>query len=116
MSSEQQTLSVAGDHNIVVQAKGDGVNITVGLAHLTLIPPRNRVPRAPLRTEVDLLNPYRRAIGLVGRERDMGVLWDWLHSQRPIAVRTLTGRAGAGKTRAAIELIERLNAEAPGQW
>ena len=67
-------------------------------------------------TETDLLNPYRRAIALVGREADMQSLWDWLHSPRPISVRTIAGRAGAGKTRAAIELIERLNTDRPGQW
>jgi tetratricopeptide (TPR) repeat protein len=33
-----------------------------------------------------------------------------------VSIRTLTGGAGAGKTRAAIELIERLNTEHPGQW
>jgi hypothetical protein len=65
---------------------------------------------------VDLLNPYRRAIPLAGRERDLASLWQWLDSPRPVAVRTLTGRAGAGKTRIAIELIEQLNSQRPGKW
>src|ERR1039458_1028424 len=110
-----QNARVDGDHNIVVQANGDGIQVQVGLPHLTLVPPRNRLPRKSP-GPVDLLNPYRRSIALVGRDADMQALWDWLHSQRPIAVRTLAGRAGAGKTRAAIELIERLNKERPGQW
>ena len=46
----------------------------------------------------------------------MRELWDWLHSSRPISVRTITGRAGAGKTRAAIELVERLDTDRPSQW
>jgi len=110
-----QSARVGGDHNISVQAAGDGIHIQVGLPHLTLVPPLNRLPRK-LPGPVDLLNPYRRSIALVGREADMQSLWDWLHSPRPIAVRTLAGRAGAGKTRAAIELIERLNTEHPGKW
>src|ERR1022692_4292141 len=110
-----QNARVDGDHNIVVQALGDGIQVQVGLPHLTLVPPRNRLPRKSP-GPVDLLNPYRRSIALVGRDADMQSVWDWLHSTRPIAVRTLAGRAGAGKTRAAIELIERLNEERSGQW
>jgi hypothetical protein len=108
------TAQADGSHNIIVQAVGDGIHINVGLPHLTLIPPRNRAPQ--IRTEIDLLNPYSRAVALVGRDADMQSLWDWLHSDRPISVRTLTGRAGAGKTRAAIELVEKLNQEKPGEW
>jgi tetratricopeptide (TPR) repeat protein len=111
----KQNARVEGDHNIVVQARGDGIEVQVGVPHLTLVPPRNRLPRKSP-GPVDLLNPYRRSIALVGRDTDMQSLWDWLHSQRPIAVRTLAGRAGAGKTRIAIELIERLNNERAGQW
>ena len=99
-------MRVDGDHNILVQALGDGINVQVGLPHLSLIPPRNRMPRKSP-SPVDLLNPYLRSIALVGRDADMQSLWDWLHSAPPIAVRTLAGRAGAGKTRAAIQLIER---------
>ena len=111
-----QDARVDGSHNIIVQAAGDGIHVDVGRPHLTLIPPRNRVPRRITPTEVDLLNPYHRAVALVGREADLAALWDWLNSPRPIAVRTLTGRAGAGKTRAAIELVERLNTDKPGRW
>ena len=112
--SVRQQARAEGSGNIIVQAEGDGIHINVGLPHLTLIPPRNRAPK--VRTEIDLLNPYGRAFGLVGREADLQSLSDWLHSNRPISVRTLTGRAGAGETRAAIELVERLNQEKPDQW
>ena len=110
-----QQAVVNGHHNIIVQSTGDGAIIIRDLPHLTLIPPANRLPRSPLRSEVDLLNPYRRAIPLVGRVRDLASLWDWLHSPRPISVRTLCGRAGAGKTRAAIELIHRLDTDLPAE-
>src|SRR5229473_7212861 len=98
----RQKAKAEGSGNIIVQAAGDGIHVNVGQPHLTLIQPANRAPQ--IRTEIDLLNPYGRAFGLVGREGDMNSLWDWLHSDRRIAVRILTGRAGAGKTRAAIEL------------
>jgi tetratricopeptide (TPR) repeat protein len=110
----RQKARADGSGNIIVQAEGDGIHINVSLPHLTLIPPRNRAPQ--IRTEIDLLNPYGRAIGLVGREADLQSLWDWLNSKRSISVRTLTGRAGAGKTRAAIELVEQLNEKKPDAW
>ena len=40
----KQTARIDGDHNIIVQADGDGIHIQIGLPHLTLIPPRNRLP------------------------------------------------------------------------
>jgi hypothetical protein len=67
--STRQKARTEGSGNIIVQAKGDGNHINVGLPHLTLIPPRNRAPQ--VRTEIDLLNPYGRAFGLVGREADI---------------------------------------------
>ncbi len=112
MSTEQKA-QVGGSSNIIVQAV-DSTVVVGDAPHLTLIPPRNRVPKT--QTEIDLLNPYRRAFDLVGRERDMAELWSWIESPRPISVRTITGRAGAGKTRAAIELIERLDRDQPGKW
>jgi hypothetical protein len=112
--SVRQQAQADGSGNIIVQAEGDGIHISVGLPHLALVPPSRLTP--PIRTEIDLLNPYGRAIGLVGRDADMQSLWDWSHSNRPISIRTLTGRAGAGKTRASIELIERLNEEKQGEW
>ena len=86
-----QHARAEGSGNIIVQAEGDDININVGRPHLTLIPPRHRAPQ--VRTELDLLNPYGRPFGLVGREADLQSLWDWLHSDRPISIRTLTGRA-----------------------
>jgi hypothetical protein len=117
MSSEQQA-SVDGIGNIIIQSSGDYAHITVGVPYLTLIRAQTRIDQAQARvkSEIDLLNPYNRAVELVGREKDVESLWQWLHSDRPIAVRTLTGRAGAGKTRLAVELMTRLSNEASGQW
>jgi len=83
---------------------------------LTLISPARRLGGRPIRNELELLTPDRRATDLVGREQDLEDLWTWLHSKRPISIRTITGRAGAGKTRIAIELIDRLEVKEPGTW
>jgi len=111
---DEQNVMLDGDHNIVVQAIGDGAHIDDQSPHLTLIPPRNRAPA--IRNEVALLNPYSRAIPVVGRESDLESLWDWLHSSRPIAIRTLTAAPARARLAAAIELIESLNDRHPGQW
>lgn len=42
-----QQARVEGSGNTIVQAEGNGIQIVVGLPHLTLIPPRNRVPQRP---------------------------------------------------------------------
>ena len=89
-----------------------------GRPWLTLIPVRRRLKHDPVTSEIQLLDAYRRAIEeLVGREQDLADLWAWLHEdERPIAVRVVTGRAGAGKTRLAIEVLLRLEEERPVQW
>ncbi|MCJ7544335.1 MAG: HNH endonuclease, partial [Phycisphaerae bacterium] len=76
---------------------------------LALVAPESRRPRDT--TEASLLNPYLRATMFVGRDKDLGELVTWANSQRPIAVRTIVGRGGAGKTRLAIELIDALGPE-----
>jgi len=88
-----------------------------GLPWLNLIAVQRRLKQDPITSEIQLLDAYRRTIGLVGREKDMEGLWAWVHDKkRPISVRVVTGRAGAGKTRLAIELMLRLQEECPGQW
>ena len=95
-----------GYGHIAVQVDGSNNSVTVscGQARLTLLQrhKRRRVPRKHL----DLLDPYSRAIELVGRADDLGALQAWLATDLPIAVCCLTGRAGSGKTRLAIELCE----------
>jgi len=112
-----QAIQNEGSGNIFVQAQGDGITVTIGLPHLTLVPVQRRLKHSQITSEIQLLDAYRRTIPVVGREQDMNGLWHWLHDgQRGISVRTLTGRAGAGKTRIAIELMLRLAEEQPGKW
>ncbi len=58
----------------------------------------------------DLLVPASRAPELVGRADELAALEHWLSESAAVSVRGLTGRAGSGKTRLAIELCERAEA------
>jgi len=106
-----QTAGVHGSGNIVVQA-AEGSSVTIGvLPHLELTP-RHRL-RHPPKTDIDLLNPFADAIPFIGREAELSRLDAWLASPAPISARCLTGRAGSGKTRLALELCARANARPP---
>ncbi len=107
--------NLSGSDHIVIQVVGNDNQVNAqGKPHLTLTTHRAR--RGPPTEELHLLDPFRRTIELVGREADMTSLWTWLHSDRDIAVRTIIGRAGAGKTRIAVELIHRLAHDEPNAW
>lgn len=56
--------------------------------------------------EVGLIRPSARAIPLIGREKERESFRGWRGAQSPISVRVLTGGAGLGKTRLAMELVE----------
>ncbi len=56
--------------------------------------------------QTDLVSAYTRSIDLLGRERNLDGLQDWLDRETPISVRVMIGPAGAGKTRLALELCE----------
>jgi hypothetical protein len=101
MKNAVQKIENKGSRNVFIQNAGNGVSIVAGLPWLEIVPAEARAQLAPRSSELDLLNPHLRAIELTGREQDMKSLWEWVHSNRPIAVRTLIGRAGAGKTRLA---------------
>ena len=70
-----------------------------GLARRIHTDPRNHNPRA-----IDVLRAYTRSIEIVGRESEMGALHAWLRTLEPIAVQVMTGGAGYGKTRLALEV------------
>ncbi|HYN37684.1 MAG TPA: tetratricopeptide repeat protein, partial [Rhodospirillales bacterium] len=99
-----QFEQVRGLGNVVVQVAGDGRTVVGGQPHLTLARWHGR--RRPVRSDLDLLNPFSRAIPLIGREAEMAGLQAWLAGPAPIAARCIVGRAGSGKTRLAIELCE----------
>jgi hypothetical protein len=88
--------------NVVIQPTGDGQSVVAGQPHLTLARWHGRC--RPVRSDLDLLNPFSRAIPLIGRDAELTGLQNWLTSPAPICARCLVGRAGSGKTRLAIEL------------
>ncbi|MCP4007233.1 MAG: tetratricopeptide repeat protein [bacterium] len=64
----------------------------------------------PEANDLVLLHAKQRSIPLRGRDRDLADLWQWFESDAPVSARLLIGRAGAGKTRLAFELIWRIAA------
>ena len=115
----RQTASTAGNGNFIVQIQGDGNSIVTGLPHLELtrrhgIARRIEVdPSTGKSRESDVIRPFTHSIELVGRETELDDLRGWLRKESAISVRVLTGSAGYGKTRLALELIEEM---APQGW
>ena len=106
---DDQNLRIDGDNSIGVQVMGENISVTVGKgSQPVLIRPETRKARASTGSDLELLNAYRCSIPLVGRDDNLQSLKEWLASDKDIAVRTMIGRAGAGKTRLAIELITSL--------
>ena len=107
-----QTTSTAGNGNFIVQIQGDGNSIVTGLPRLELTRRRGlacRIEMDPVTGkphEIDVIRPFTRSIDMVGRETELDDLRAWLHKETPISVQVLTGNAGYGKTRLALELIE----------
>jgi tetratricopeptide (TPR) repeat protein len=104
-----------GDHCVYIQSAGD-VHVN-DRACLPLIPAAVKISRSPKKHELDLLRAASRAVEhLVGRDEAMRDLWDWLHESRGVSIRAVTGPAGSGKSRLALELLLRLEKEEPGKW
>ncbi len=54
--------------------------------------------------ELDVLDPARGWLPLIGREQELADLQAWLENKADISVHALSGSAGTGKTRLAIGL------------
>ena len=109
-----QTTTTAGNGNYIIQIQGDGNSVVAGLPHLELT--RRRGLASHIETdsgtgkpsEIDVIRPFTRSIEMVGRQVELADLRAWLRQERPISVRVITGGAGYGKTRLALELIEEM--------
>src|SRR5579863_4905385 len=60
-----------------------------------------------------LLDPRRRLVDFIGRERELAGMLTWCEDGRPRGVRLVTGPGGVGKTRLSVELCARLE---PRGW
>ena len=114
-----QTANAAGCGNFIVQIAGDGNHVAPELPHLKLTRPYGLARRIQrdLDTgrprEIDIIRAFTRSIDMVGRETELADLRAWLRKEPAISLRVLTGNAGYGKTRLALELIEEM---APQGW
>ena len=97
---ERTSRLEAGQQRIEALLKAGGTPLHLLARH------RLKAPPSDLR---ELLMTELRATDLVGREEELQSLKLWLamaRERRDISLHCLTGRAGAGKTRLAIELCE----------
>ena len=104
-----QTATLTGGHNIVVQNTGSHVVIQVGAHRLEAYSHQQYLSGYQAHGERGLLIAQLQGIPfyLPPREPDLLHLRDWLDSPNTISIRTLLGRAGTGKTRTAIEFVNR---------
>src|SRR5271169_1536153 len=115
MDTPAQQANVTGRDNIIVQASGSGVKVTVeaGRPYLRLTQYERRTKLAARdNSEAALLSAYRSdVVNLVGREREMADLRLWLELEAPVSIRVLVGAGGRGKTRLALELARAVTDE-----
>jgi len=106
---------VEGSGNIIVQAVGSGITVSINpnVPHLRLTRFEART-KLVSRTAADtaLLSAYRSdVVPLLGRESVLGELWDWMKRDRIVTLRVMIGAGGRGKTRLALELAREAMAE-----
>ena len=111
MTEPAARAHVDGRHNIVVQAIGSGINVAVDsrIPHLRLTHFEARTKRAHGDgADAALLSAYRTDVApLLGRDSAVQDLQHWIARDRDVSVRVLTGGAGRGKTRLALEIVRK---------
>jgi len=116
-----QQAEVTGDHATVIQIVGEGNRVTIeGKPFLLLDTVERRVLRAKRRAgggDLHLLRADSRTTKVIGRDDDIANFMAWLETDHKLSVRVIIGGAGAGKTRFALELMDRLAAAGrPQPW
>lgn len=104
--------AIAGDHSIIYQVYGNNNSIGAQPRLKLIGPPRERPPQPVGASDEAALLVYREEVtAFVGRDGllEEHLAWATAHdSARPVSVRVLTGDAGTGKTRFALELCRAL--------
>ncbi len=124
-----QTIGNVGAGAVVTQIQGDANVVIVhgGEKLLELEAPaarRKRIEKALGGSDLQLLHPDMRTTKLLGRDEQLAEFVRWAKSDEAFSIRTVVGRAGAGKTRFALELLDALGANEgkadsalpPGRW
>ena len=111
--------------SVVVTGSGNSVSLSFGASGLVLPLDRKQIrpqerrraqAAGERRRELDVLDPNRSRLPLIGRDAVLADLRGWLADEPDISVHALTGRAGTGKTRLAIELCTVIDgADEPGE-
>jgi tetratricopeptide (TPR) repeat protein len=114
-----QSVVVTGDGNTVTLTFGDS-GIVLPLRRRQFRPPDRRrrpEPGDPPR-ELDLLVPEAGRLPLIGRKDLLTELQTWIDDDVDISVQAVIGRAGAGKTRLALEFCLKIDSDpnAKGGW
>ena len=107
------TQNITGNNNIAIGCAGGDVNISIANTPPLHVTRWNASVIGNVSGVLDLLKPQHRATEMIGRDNDLNQLWQWLHADKCIGIRTVTGGGGAGKTRLAIELLRKLEAQPP---
>jgi tetratricopeptide (TPR) repeat protein len=112
-------------NSAIVTGSGNVVTLTFGASGVSLPLLRKQI-RRPRRQpacpadeprELDILNPELSPLELVGRRPELEKLTAWLDDGAGISVHAITGRAGSGKTRLAMELCAQVDgAHEIGAW
>ena len=103
----------SGEGAIAAQIVGDNnkLTITAGGTRLVLDQKHLHAGDRPPKDERELLMTEWRATTLVGRRPELDSFKAWRDDPVPVAVRCVTGKAGSGKTRLAIEACEEAEEE-----
>lgn len=116
--SISKSAVVTGDHNDVKLTFGDNSVVPMLVRKHARFRDQGRPPRAGESTrELDLLDPECGTLLFVGRQDMMEQLRAWVDTDAKVSVLAVTGRAGSGKTRLALELCKALDPEGrSGTW
>lgn len=106
LCDRQQTASVLGTRNTVVQIHGDNNRVDLRRSHFNLI----RHGQLNASDVTGLLYAEARAIPLFGRTEILNGLAAWANTPAKISIRAVIGASGSGKSRLAMELCDQLSA------
>lgn len=111
--------ATAGDQSRIIQVQGDNNIIGVSPSLMLIRPLRERPAQTSASAdEAALLVYHEEATEFVGRQEllDEFITWATTDHGRPVSVRVLTGGAGTGKTRFAMELCRALEQRQGASW